>query len=226
MNKETLKNISIIILAIGLVASIICNIWINNKYDENVQINKSTSDSLCTIIDLQKNTYDSLMKHNDSLYTYELNKNDSLWQLLQTKQTTNKTKITYIYKDSTIIKEGENTQIETAIETKYIDRIVEKEIVKVIHDTLQVSKIDTIYKENTTKLTKQDEEITKEVVVNEDLFNIYLDADIKGNLDFDIIPEANVGIIIKEKYYGEIGIDYNNSKINPNAKIGIRLNVF
>lgn len=226
MKKETIKTISLIVLAIALIASIIGIIWLNNKYDENVYIHNTKTDSLCTVINLEKQAYDSLKIHSDSVYNYELNRSDSLYQLLQTKTNSNKTKITYVYKDSTIIKEVENTQTETVVETKYVDRIVEKEVIKTIHDTVQVTKIDTIYNEQNTQVTKQDEESKKEVVVKDDLFNVYIDAGVKGTLDFDIIPEASVGIIIKEKFYGEVGIDYNNGKVNPSAKLGVRMNLF
>ena len=160
------------------------------------------------------------------MYQYELNKSDSLWQLLQTKQTTNKTKITYIYKDSTIVKEAENTEIATTVETKYIDRIVEKEVIKTVHDTVMVTKHDTTYNENTTQTSKETNENTKEVVVKDEFFNIYLNADVKGTLQKDVVPEADVGVIIKEKFYGQIGIDYDKDKVNPNAKIGVRFKLF
>ena len=55
---------------------------------------------------------------------------------------------------------------------------------------------------------------------------IYLDGNVKANLDFDIVPEIGAGIIIKEKFYGQIGVDYSNSKVNPHAKIGIRWELF
>lgn len=221
-----MKKIGIIILIVALIGCILDICYLNYKYDENELMMKSTSDSLCTVIELNKQAYDSLKIHSDSLYSYELNRNDSLYQLLQQKTNTNKTKVTYVYKDSIIVKEVENTQVETVVETQYVDRIVEKEVIKTIHDTIQVSKIDTVYQENTIEVKKEDEQVKKEVVVNDDLFNLYLNADIKGNLDLDIVPEASVGIIIKEKFYGEVGIDYDKGSVNPNAKIGLRLNVF
>lgn len=223
---EKAKNISIIVLAIGLVISIVCCLWLNSKYSKNESIYQSKADSLCTIINVSNDKYDSLRNVSDSLYQYELNKNDSLYQLLQQNQTTNKVKVTYIYKDSTIIKEEENTEIQTKVETKYVDRVVEKEIVKTIHDTLYVSKTDSVYNEEKTETHNEEKKEEKTVVVKDDLFNIYLDGNVKANLDLDIIPELGVGIIIKEKFYGQIGIDYDNSKINPNAKIGIRLELF
>jgi hypothetical protein len=53
-----------------------------------------------------------------------------------------------------------------------------------------------------------------------------LNADVKGTLQKDIVPEADVGVIIKEKFYGQIGIDYDKGKVNPNAKIGVRFKLF
>lgn len=225
MNNK-IKNISIIVLAIALVASIIGIIWLNNKYDTNETYLKTQSDSLCTVIDLQKTSFDSLKSHSDSVYSYELQRNDSLNQIIKTSQEKHRTVVTYVYKDSTIIKEVEDTKTNTELQTVYVDRIVEKEVIKTIHDTVHVTKIDTVYNEQNTQVTKQDEESKKEVVVKDDLFNVYIDAGVKGNLDFDIIPEANVGIIIKEKFYGEVGIDYNNGKVNPSAKLGVRMNLF
>ena len=32
--------------------------------------------------------------------------------------------------------------------------------------------------------------------------------------------------VIKEKFYGQIGIDYDKGKVNPNAKIGVRFKLF
>lgn len=224
--KEKIKKISIIVLAITVVVlSIVC-INLNIKYDTNTHSLNTKADSLCTVIEAQGLQYDSLKAVSDSLYQYELNKSDSLWQLLQTKQTTNKTKITYIYKDSTIIKEAENTEIATTVETKYIDRIVEKEVIKTVHDTVMVTKHDTTYNENTTQTNKETNENTKEVVVKDEFFNIYLNADVKGTLQKDIVPEADAGVIIKEKFYGQIGIDYDKGKVNPNAKIGVRFKLF
>lgn len=221
-----IKKISIVLLVIGLVISLAYSIFLNYKYDTNEQILKTQSDSLCTIIELKSNKYDSLKIHSDSIYQYELNRSDSLYQLLQTNQKTNKNKITYIYRDSIIIKEVENTEIDTKVETKYVDKIVEKEVIKTIHDTIEVTKTDTIYQESKTEVKTLIEENKKEVVVKEDLFNLYLDANVKGNLGLDIVPEANLGIMIKEKYYGEIGIDYDKGKVNPNARLGIKLNIF
>ena len=161
---EKAKNISIIVLAIGLVISIVCCLWLNSKYSQNESIYQSKADS--------------------------------------------------------------NTEIQTKVKTKYVDRVVEKEIVKTIHDTLYVSKTDSVYNEEKTETHNEEKKEEKTVVVKDDLFNIYLDGNVKANLDLDIIPELGVGIIIKEKFYGQIGIDYDNSKINPNAKIGIRLELF
>lgn len=220
--KEKIKTISIITLVISLAVLALYCINLKSKYDTNTHSLMTRSDSLCTIIAMQGNQYDSLKAVSDSLYQYELQKSDSLWQLLQTTTKTNKNKITYIYKDSTIIKEVENTETATTVETKYIDRIVEKEIIKTIHDTVMVSKHDTSYNENTTQVSKQTEENTKEVVVKDEFFNIYLNADIKGTLEKDIVPEADIGIIFKEKFYGQIGVDYDKGKVNPNARIGVR----
>ena len=202
--KEKIKTISIITLVISLAVLALYCINLKSKYDTNTHSLMTRSDSLCTIIAMQGNKYDSLKAVSDSLYQYELQKSDSLWQLLQTTTKTNKNKITYIYKDSTIIKEVENTETATTVETKYVDRIVEKEIIKTIHDTVN----------------------TKEVVVKDEFFNIYLNADIKGTLEKDIVPEADIGIIFKEKFYGQIGIDYDKGKVNPNARIGVRFKLF
>lgn len=224
--KEKIKTISIITLVISLAVLALYCINLKSKYDTNTHSLMTRSDSLCTIIAMQGNQYDSLKAVSDSLYQYELQKSDSLWQLLQTTTKTNKNKITYIYKDSTIIKEVENTETATTVETKYVDRIVEKEIIKTIHDTVMVSKHDTSYNENTIQISKQTEENTKEVVVKDEFFNIYLNADIKGTLEKDIVPEADIGIIFKEKFYGQIGIDYDKGKVNPNARIGVRFKLF
>ena len=85
---------------------------------------------------------------------------------------------------------------------------------------------NSAFNENTTQTHKDEKTEEKTVVVKDDLFNIYLDGNVKANLDFDIIPEIGAGIIIKEKFYGQIGVDYSNSKVNPHAKIGIRWELF
>ena len=224
--KEKIKTISIIVLCISLTVLALYCIHLKSEYNTNTHSLMTRSDSLCTFIAMQSNQYDSLRAISDSMYQYELQKSDSLWQLLQTTTKTNKNKITYIYKDSTIIKEVENTETATTVETKYVDRIVEKEIIKTIHDTVMVTKHDTSYNENTVQVTKQTEENSKEVVAKEDLFNVYLNADIKGTLEPDIVPEADIGIIFKEKFYGQIGIDYDRGKVNPNARIGVRFKLF
>lgn len=226
MNKEKIKNISLIVMAVALVASLLGILWLNNKYDENTRVWKSSSDSLCTVIDVKKQSYDSLKSHSDSIYDYYYAVNDSLNQLIKTSQEKHRTVVTYVYKDSTIIKEVEDTKTNTEIQTVYVDKIVEKEVVQVIHDTITVSKLDTVYNESKTEVKKEEEEKKTEVVVKDDLFNVYLDVGVKGTLEKDIVPEASVGLIIKEKFYGEVGIDYNNGKVNPSAKLGLRLNVF
>ena len=225
-NVNTVKNISLVVLAISLIVSILYAVNLNHKYSQNLVTSQATTDSLCTVVSIEQNRYDSLKSYSDSVYAYELQKNDSLWQVLQSKQTTNKTKVTYIYKDSTIIKEAENTEIETQIETKYVTQVVEKEVIKTVHDTLYVAKTDSAFNENTTQTHKDEKTEEKTVVVKDDLFNIYLDGNVKANLDFDIVPEIGAGIIIKEKFYGQIGVDYSNSKVNPHAKIGIRWELF
>lgn len=219
-----MKKILIINLIICLIISICYNIYLKNKYTVSETFYSEMNDSLCTVINTQTIKYDSLKIISDSLYAYELSKNDSLWQLLQINQKTNKSKITYVYKDSIIIKEVENTEQQTNIETKYVDKIVEKEVLQVFHDTIMVSKIDTIYNEKTTETSSNVIQNDKNVFKNPDLFNIFIDANVKANLDYNIIPEANVGIIIKEKFYGAIGIDYNE-QVNPFIKAGIKVNI-
>ena len=103
---------------------------------------------------------------------------------------------------------------------------MEKEVIKTVHDTVMVTKHVTTYNENTTQTIKETNENIKEVVVKDEFFNIYLNVDVKGTLQKDIVPEADAGVIIKEKFYGQIGIDYDKGKVNPNAKIGVRFKLF
>lgn len=225
-NVNTVKNISLVVLAISLVVSILYAVNLNHKYSQNLVTSQATTDSLCTVVSIEQNRYDSLKAFSDSIYSYELKKNDSLWQVLQSNQTTNKTKTTYIYKDSTIIKEAENTETQTQLETKYVTQVVEKEVIKTVHDTVYVSKIDSTYDSTTVKNHKEEKNNEKTVVDKGNLFNIYLDGNVKANLDKDIIPELEGGIVLFDKFYGSIGIDYNNEKINPFAKIGINWRLF
>lgn len=223
---EKIKNISIIVLIVALVISVLYAINLNHKYSQNIKDNQILIDSLYTTINLKQDRYDSLKAFSDSIYSYELKKNDSLWQVLQSNQTTNKTKTTYIYKDSTIIKEAENTETQTQLETKYVTQVVEKEVVKTVHDTIYVSKIDSTYDSTTVKTQKEETIAEKTVVDKGNLFNIYLDGNVKVNLDKDIIPELKGGIILFDKFYGSIGIDYFDKQINPFAKIGINWELF
>ena len=79
--KEKIKTLSIIVLAITvIVLSIIC-INLHTKYDTNTHTLNTKADSLSTVIEDQGLQYDSLKAVSDSLYQYELNKSDSLWQL-------------------------------------------------------------------------------------------------------------------------------------------------
>lgn len=226
LNKDKIKNVSLVVLAIGLLISILYSINLNLRYSENLVNTQNSADSLATIISLEQNRYDSLKAFSDSIYSYELKKNDSLWQVLQSNQTTNKTKTTYIYKDSTIIKEAENTETQTQLETKYVTQVVEKEVVKTVHDTVYVSKVDSTYDSTTVKTQKEETNNEKIVVDKGNLFNIYLDGNVKVNLDKDIIPELEGGIILFDKFYGSIGIDYFDKQINPFAKIGINWRLF
>ena len=225
-NKDKIKNVSLVVLAIGLLISILYSINLNHRYSENLVNTQNSADSLATIISLEQNRYDSLKAFSDSIYAYELKKNDSLWQVLQSNQTTNKTKVTYIYKDSTIIKEAENSETQTQLETKQVTQVVEKEILKTVHDTVYVSKVDSTYDSTTVKNHKEETNNEKTVVDKGNLFNIYLDGNVKANLDKDIIPELEGGIVLFDKFYGSIGIDYYNEKINPFAKIGINWRLF
>lgn len=223
---EKIKNISIVVLIVALAISVLYAINLNHKYSQNIKNNQILTDSLYTTINLKQDRYDSLKAFSDSIYSYELKKNDSLWQVLQSNQTTNKTKTTYIYKDSTIIKEAENTETQTQLETKQVTQVIEKEVVKTVHDTVYVSKIDSTYDSTTVKTQKGETVAEKTVVDKGNLFNIYLDGNVKVNLDKDIIPELEGGIILFDKFYGSIGIDYFDKQINPFAKIGINWELF
>lgn len=221
-----IKNILLVILIIALTAVLCYTKYLNSKYSTNIHTYKAVNDSLCTEITAASAKYDSMSIHLDSMYQYELTQKDSLWQLLQISQDKKRTIVTYIYKDSTIIKEVEDTHTEARSEIKTVTEYIEKEVIKYIHDTTYISNIDTFYSKQDTEVLKTQEEKNEEVIDNKEKFNIYADANVKGTTDLDIIPEAAIGIMLYDKFYGQAGIDYNNGNINPFAKIGVRLKLF
>lgn len=226
MTKSKISIIAIIILAISLCLSLLYCHKLKNDYSVNTIHNEYICDSLNTELSVMANKYDSIHSYSDSVYELQKAHYDSLNALYEMKLTTNKSKVTYIYKDSTIIKEVENSELAQTAKIEYVTQEVIKEVIKTIHDTVAVSKIDTVYKETKSEVTTTKIEDEKEVVENTEFFNIYLDGGIKGNLDLDIIPELSAGVIFNEKFYGEIGANYDHGKINPDIKLGIRFKVF
>lgn len=220
------KNIALVVLLVSLIISIIYCFTLNKKYSYNESKHQTTCDSLYNVIETTANSYDSLRIYGDSLYAFQRSSYDSLNELYHIKINTHKEQVTVIYKDSTVIRYVEDTKEEHEHQVEYIEKEVLKEVVKVIHDTINVTKTDTVYKENKIEVSNTETNDNKNVVDNGDLFNIYVDGNVKGNLDYDLIPEIGAGIIFKEKFYGQVGIDYDKGNVNPNIKLGVRLKVF
>lgn len=224
--KEKIKNISLIVMAIALAISIAISLKLKSDYSVNENIYQMKSDSLITEVSLGSNRYDSLQSHSDSLFELQKASYDSLNELYKIKINTHKEQVTVIYKDSTVIRYVEDTHEEHEQQIQYVEKEVVKEVVNVIHDTVTIAKSDTVYNESNVAVSKSEIKDEKTVVDNVETFNIYIDGGVRANLNPDIIPELNAGIMIREKFYGEIGANYDRGKINPSAKLGIRLKVF
>lgn len=224
--KEKIKTIGLIVLAIACAITMFMYSNLKSNYSINEHNYQATADSLCTEISMASNRYDSLGNHYESILEVQKASYDSLNELYKIKIDTHKEQVTIIYKDSTVIRYVEDTHEEQEHQIEYVEKEVVKEVIKEIHDTIAVTKIDTVYQDSKVEVTKTETETNKDVVKNEEFFNIYVDGGVRGNLDFDIIPEVDAGVIIKEKFYGEIGANYDRGKINPSAKLGIRLKVF
>lgn len=224
--KEKIKTIGLIVLAI--VCAITMFMYSNLKSDYSINEHKyqSMNDSLCTELSIETNKYDSLSSYTQLMITTQKASYDSLNELYKTKIDTHKEKVVIKYKDSTVIRYVEDSHVEQEHKVEYVEKEVVKEVVQYVHDTVAVTKIDTVYQEAKTEVVHSESETQKEVVDNTETFNIYVDGGVRGNLDYDIIPEVGAGVIIKEKFYGEIDANYDKGKINPSAKLGIRLKVF